>query len=128
MAFALDHVALHVIDVEGCVAFYRDTLGLPEIPARVARQGVRWFQLAGGATLHLIPGAPDKIALSPSNHFALATADFDAVISTLQQNGVAFGGGTATPTDGKVTTRPDNVRQVYLMDPDNNLVEINDQP
>jgi hypothetical protein len=43
-----------------------------------------------------------------------------------RDNDIPFG-SPSDPTSGIFLTRPDGVRQVFLFDPDNNLVEIKDE-
>ena len=124
MAFALDHISLHVIQIEVAVDFYKQLFKLAEVPPKVARPGVRWLQLANGPTIHLIPGATEDSEKSFGDHFALATSDFDALLDRLRELNVPF--GTSAGMNGEYQTRPDGFRQVYFRDPDNNLVEVND--
>jgi hypothetical protein len=49
-AIAIDHVALHVADLDASVAFYSGVFGLQEIPA--AAKGRRWPWLGKGVALH----------------------------------------------------------------------------
>lgn len=66
------HVALHVIDVEGCVEFYQDYCEMEVCRRREDGSGVIWLAEAGrhenGLLLVLIPGGPGQ--LHPSNDYS----------------------------------------------------------
>ena len=124
MNFSLDHVSLQVKDIEPAVEFYTALFGLFEVPPKVIRPGVRWFQLADGLTIHLIPGATEDNIKSFGDHFALATSDFESFLMRLKELAVPY--GTSAGMNNSYQTRPDGVRQVYFRDPDNNLVEVNE--
>src|SRR5689334_16716591 len=91
MAFTLHHMSHYVKDVDASAAFYMSALGLKEIPNRVGSEKIRWFDLDGVRSIHLIPG--DTIADRPrpfSTHVALATPDLDAVIERLKNLGIEY--------------------------------------
>jgi lactoylglutathione lyase len=50
----LNHVALHVADIERSAAFYRDVLKLEPIPRPAFTFPGAWFRLGGDQELHLI--------------------------------------------------------------------------
>src|SRR5204863_149388 len=78
-------------DVDASAAFYMSALGLKEIPNRVGSQKIRWFDLDGIRSIHLIPG--DTVAERPrpfSTHVALATTEFDALVDRLKSLGVEY--------------------------------------
>ncbi|MEA1084992.1 VOC family protein [Sphingomonas sp. CD22] len=122
-ALLLDHVGIQVADVERSVAFYARVLGLREVPAPFPRDAARWFALGGGRMLHIVahgtPGAPHN----RWDHYALACADFDAMVMRLDELHVAW-----KDMDGHhaIQTRPDRIRQIFVRDPDGYVIEIND--
>src|SRR6185295_3636761 len=59
-AITIDHVALHVSDLDASVAFYSGLFGLQEIPA--AAKGRRWLSLGKGVALHLLGGRTQPVA------------------------------------------------------------------
>ncbi len=125
-ACRLDHLAIHARDIDASVHFYGHLLGLAEIanPMGPARR-IRWFEIAPGIALHLIPDNPEPLpARAINTHIALSAADFDRLVARLTGAGLAFGELPSRP--GKITTRPDGVRQCFVQDPDNYWVEIND--
>jgi catechol 2,3-dioxygenase-like lactoylglutathione lyase family enzyme len=125
MPFRIDHQAIHVRDMAASVRFYADVLGLAEVENPMGKGPIRWFALAPGANLHLVPGnAGGKTERGIGTHLALAADDFDAMVARLTEAGIAFGEMPNRP--GKVTSRPDGVRQCFVQDPDGFWIEIND--
>ncbi|MHB2166908.1 VOC family protein [Alsobacter sp. R-9] len=124
-AYNLHHVSLYVRDVDRSAAFYARVLGLTEIPNRVGRTNIRWFDLDGVRSIHLIGG--DDVDGRPrpfSTHFALASTDLDATMARLTREGVTYVSLALEPNT--VHVRPDAIRQIYFQDPDGHWVEIND--
>jgi catechol 2,3-dioxygenase-like lactoylglutathione lyase family enzyme len=64
MAAAFTHIALHVRDVDACVAFYRDFCGLEVVHERTPSGGrVVWLAQPGRARdfiIVLVPGGPSR--------------------------------------------------------------------
>lgn len=122
--FTLHHNSLYVTDVDRSAEFYARALGLTEIPNRVDRAHIRWFDLDGVRTLHLIGGetvARDRVF---STHFALATARFEECLARLRAEDVVYCDLARKP--GGVHVRGDGVRQIYFQHPDGHWIEIND--
>ena len=123
--FRLDHQAINVRDMAASVRFYAEILGLPEVENPMGKGPIRWFQLAGGTNLHLVPGNTAPVAeRGIGTHLALAAPDFDAMVERLTAAGVTFGDMPGRP--GKISSRPDGVRQCFIRDPDGFWIEIND--
>ena len=59
------------------------------------------------------------------HHYAFVVSDdqFDAIRDRLTSEGVAYGSGPRTPTDGQINTRRGG-RGLYFPDPDGHLMEI----
>jgi catechol 2,3-dioxygenase-like lactoylglutathione lyase family enzyme len=112
----LNHVALHVADVERSVAFYRDVLRL-EVMARPAFSFPgAWFRVGADQELHLIGGRTDDThSHNRGNHWALMIDDMDAWEREFQSQGVEY-----LPR----RTRPDGAFQIFLIDPDGHYVEL----
>jgi len=122
--FTLHHVSLYVRDKDRSAEFYARALGLEEIPNRVGSVHIRWFDLDGLRSLHLI--GRDEVEGRPrpfATHFALVTSDLDGVMARLTREGVTFVNLAGAPG---VHTRSDGIRQLYFQDPDGHWVEIND--
>ena len=124
--FRVDHQAIHVRDMAASVRFYAEVLGLNEVENPMGKGPIRWFALASGTNLHLVPG--NTAALQErgiGTHLALAASDFDGMVARLTAAGAPFGSMPGRPPD-RVTLRPDGVRQCFVQDPDGFWIEIND--
>jgi lactoylglutathione lyase len=124
--FSMHHVSLFVRDQDRSADFYAGVLGLTEIPNRVGRAHIRWFDLDGLRTIHLI-GGDAEAAERPrpfSTHMALVTPDLDALMRRLQEANVTYVNIARQP--GAVQVRSDGIRQIYFQDPDGHWIEVND--
>lgn len=113
----LNHIALHVEDVEKSCAFYRDVLQLPEISRPAFDFPGAWFALGDeGQQLHLI-GERDKPVHSQSRgtHYALRVENIEEVEKQFRQQGANFLGPRP---------RPDGAKQIFLQDPDGYWIEL----
>lgn len=112
----LNHVALHVADVERSVAFYRDVLRLAPIPRPAFTFPGAWFRLGGDQELHLIGERKHEVVSHHrGNHFALLVDDFDA----WERHLIACQARLAPRR-----MRPDGAWQLYVIDPDGHYVEL----
>ena len=114
----LNHVAIHVSDLDASIAFYRDGLELPQIPRPAFDFPGAWFRLGPTQELHLIAGrALPEPGHHQSRHFALKVASIDEAEALLRRNGVAH-----QPRK----RRPDGAWQLFLHDPDGHRIELTD--
>ena len=112
----LNHVALHVADIERSVEFYRDVLRLEPIPRPAFTFPGAWFRLGVDQELHLIGERTREVnSQTRGNHFALLVDDFDAWERYLTENHVHF---------APRRTRPDGALQLYVIDPDGHYIEL----
>jgi catechol 2,3-dioxygenase-like lactoylglutathione lyase family enzyme len=112
----LNHVALHVSDVERSIRFYLLVLRLE----RLARPNFdfpgAWFRLGIYQELHLIGDRKETIhSGSRGNHFALKVEDLPAWNQHLIETGTEFRGPKP---------RPDGALQIFLRDPDGHVIEL----
>lgn len=116
----LNHVALHVADVDVSVAFYRDVLSLPVMDRPDFDFPGAWFRLGIDQELHLI-GDRDQPVHSHhrGGHFALVVENLDQWETHLDQHG-------AQRLQRK--TRPDGAEQTFVKDPDGHWVELRVPP
>jgi catechol 2,3-dioxygenase-like lactoylglutathione lyase family enzyme len=108
----LDHCSVLITDVERSRRFYRDVLGLKEVPKpRTFDFVVLWFDL-GEDMLHLLLSKqPDSI--SP-RHFALRVNDAAQARIYFHEHGIAT--HETTPIPG--------ADRFFIADPDGNRIEI----
>jgi catechol 2,3-dioxygenase-like lactoylglutathione lyase family enzyme len=108
----VDHVVLHVNDVERSKKFYTDVLGMTvhreddgQVFLHAGQQGVALFRKPGGAPL---------TTGNDLNHLALkvATGSYESLKAELERNGVAVSG------------RSGQDRCIYFRDPDGHRLQL----
>ena len=110
----LHHSSIRVSDVARSVEFYEGLLGLRAIPRPDFGFPGRWYGIGHGQ-LHLIQGDAPGGSLDPSGpHFAIAVEDLDAARRELASAGVE----TLDPGGS----------QLWLRDPDGNVIELTSAP
>jgi lactoylglutathione lyase len=112
----LNHVAIHVADVDKTVQFYRRVLLLGSIPRPAFTFPGAWMRLGADQELHII-GERDEpvIAGNRGNHFALMIDNMDTWETHLRQLNVEY-----LPR----RIRPDGAYQIYVFDPDGHCIEL----
>ena len=122
--FDYDHYSFVVQDLKKVGDFYADVLKLEEIPHPSDPDGFRWFRIRGNSQLHLIGKDTVIPQENKSVHLCLSTPKLNAFIEHLNTKKVPFWDWPGKM--GAVTTRADGVKQIYILDPEKNWVEIND--
>src|SRR5262249_24880408 len=128
----LHHVAINVTDLERSKQFYRDVLGLEEIPRPPFPFPGAWFQVGvTGQQVHLIVHGNatlrgDKPIDTRDIHFALRVGSFRWTLAALNALGFREEGAQDDPlrmvVDRHATA---GFPQIYVLDPDRNVIEIN---
>ena len=117
-------------DLAASLHFYRDVLGFEQITRPAFKLPGAWLRF-GKSELHLIHNPhgsfrADRAIDRDDLHFALNVDDFEATISELKSKGFHedgdAGGALRMLVDRKSLT---GYPQVYLCDPDGNIIEIN---
>ena len=112
----LNHVALHVENVEASCDFYSQVLQLKSIPRPNFDFPGAWYLLGEDQELHLIGGREDAVISRPrSNHFALRADNLDEWEEYFKKIGQAY-----VPC----RPRPDGAFQIYVADPDGYHIEL----
>ncbi|MEY8020144.1 VOC family protein [Muriicola sp. SD30] len=122
-SYRIDHYSMVVTDLEETGNFYANILGLQDIPHPSNAAGFRWFSIDGTAQLHLIKKDKVEKNRSKSEHLCLSISNLDEFIAYLKDTNVSYWDWEGTK--GAVSVRGDGVRQIYLLDPEGNWVEIN---
>ena len=128
---ALDHVSLAVRDLERSIAYYRDVLGLHRITRPAFKSSGAWMA-SGTLEIHLTINPNGHLRPAPQIdtgdiHFAARVSDFAAMVKHLESKGFSQDLPDGNPK--RLVFRlngPAPYSQLYLLDPDNHLIEIND--
>ena len=120
----IDHNTLVVSDLEKSRAFYRDLLGMTEIPRPDFGFPGLWFQ-AGPTQIHLNIASDEAgpagltynaTSITRAWHLAFNVKDANVAAQILQERGVEIIAGPRK--------RPDGAVQLYILDPDGHQIEI----
>jgi catechol 2,3-dioxygenase-like lactoylglutathione lyase family enzyme len=118
----LQHINIHVADLERSKQFYTRVLGLRVGPRPPVASVGYWLYLDDQPVIHLVKqhaagrGAEGNGAI---DHVAFHGTDLEATRRLLQTDGVAFH-ETVIPRDGRV--------QLFVHDPDGVKIELNFDP
>ena len=121
---AINHVAFYVYDLKKSAAFYKDVMQLEEITEPFKDGKHLWLKTGKHSQLHIIQGATGIKEKDINSHLAFRVKSLAKFIDNLEKRNIKYGnwkGDSKEPT-----VRPDGVKQVYLQDPDNNWLEVND--
>ena len=122
-AIVMNHLALHVTNLQTSTAFYTGIIGLDTIPEPFHDGKHIWLSMGGNTQLHLIAEGTTSL-LGKQNHICFSVTSVDEFITRLQQSNIPF--EDLKGATGAITTRPDGVKQIYFQDPDGRWVEVND--
>jgi len=112
----LNHVALHVANLEASVRFYRDTMKLPVMQRPDFDFPGAWFRLGDDQELHLIGDRRTQVhSHHRGGHFALVVDSLDDWEKQIDQCG-------APRLPRK--QRPDGTWQTFVQDPDGHWIEL----
>jgi glyoxylase I family protein len=124
------HVSLATSDLPRALAFYCGVLGLKQIDRPTLPNAGAWLE-TGPSQIHLIdyPNGTFRrkgVIDNHDVHFALRVADFEAALNELTDKGYREDAEENDPRRVLVKRKsPVGFPQIYLMDPDQHVVEIN---
>lgn len=120
-----DHTNILVSDLDASASFYRDILGLEELPTPWGRNpSVRFFSVGGSRQIHVVQTNSVRAESTKAVHLAFTIRDFDGYLVFLRQAGIEYSNFAGDSIEPQI--RPDGVRQIYFQDPDGNWIEVND--
>ena len=120
-----NHVALYVKDLVKSAAFYKDVMKLKEIPEPFHDGKHVWLKTGTYTNLHLIQGAAEITEHDINSHFAYSVASMEDFTKHLDALDIKY--GNWKQQSKALQIRPDGVKQIYLQDPDNIWIEVNDE-
>ena len=113
----LHHVSFTVKDLEASKHFYRDVLGLAELPRPNLQARGAWLAV-GDRQIHLIEGSyrrkESENVLIRSDHVALEVKDLEGVRKQLRGAGLEFHEGENFEL---------GIGQIFCQDPDGHVIE-----
>jgi catechol 2,3-dioxygenase-like lactoylglutathione lyase family enzyme len=125
----LHHINFIVTDLPRSLAFYQKLFGLT-VMERPPFKSVGAWLACGTLQVHLTVYPPGSFRTgnidNDDYHFAFRTDDFDGALATLTASG--FREDAAEDDPMRVMVRrnsPAGFPQLYLLDPDRNIIEIN---
>jgi catechol 2,3-dioxygenase-like lactoylglutathione lyase family enzyme len=112
----LNHVAIHVQDVEQSCVFYSKVLQLEPMERPAFTFPGAWFRLGTAQELHLIGDRQQPVfSHRRGTHFALQVDNLEAWVAHLMRLKIEH---------EPPKPRPDGARQVFLQDPDGHVIEL----
>jgi glyoxylase I family protein len=129
---ALHHVNLIVTDLPRSLEFYQNLFGLTIIERPPFKGAGAWLA-CGALQVHLTLYPPGSFRTGNVDgadcHFAFRTDDFDGALATLTANGFREDAAENDPMRVMVRRNgPAGFPQLFLLDPDRNIIEINGAP
>lgn len=127
----LHHVSLSVTDLERSRRFYGEILGLSELPRPPFDFPGAWFAVGASQQLHLIvhPQSTFRTGKPLDNrdgHFAVRVASYRQTVDFLRLKG--YREDAAEDPFPRMILQPHATAgfpQIYVLDPDRNVIEIN---
>ena len=119
----LDHTTVFVRDLGKSVEFYEKVVGLERIPDPFKDGRHIWFRSGAHQQLHVVAGATEAAQHDIEIHTAFRVASLTNFMTHLDQMQVKYRNFKG---DGKISARPDGVRQIYFQDPDGYWIEVNE--
>ena len=120
---ALNHIAVHVVNLEKSTSFYENVLQLQKIPEPFKDGLHTWFTLGVAGQLHLIQGAGKATAHNKNEHLCFSVKSIEDFIANLAKHNIEYTNWAGTAK--APTVRVDGVKQIYFQDPDGHWIEIN---
>ncbi len=113
----IHHVSLNVSDVDRALGFYRDVLGMAELPRPDFPFGGAWLDAGGGRQVHLIQA---DVPADVGQHVAFRVESIDRTIEAMRVAGVDVRPVSPVGDTG--------ILQTFVSDPDGNRIEFTQLP
>jgi lactoylglutathione lyase len=119
----VDHSTVYVHDLQKSAEFYEKVMRLERIPEPFKDGRHIWFRIGAHEQLHVVGGAAAATPHEIDIHLAFRVASLEDFMTHLDQMKVNYRNFKG---DGKISLRPDGVKQIYFQDPDGYWIEVND--
>lgn len=120
----LNHIALHVYDLQKSSLFYQQIIQLDTVPEPFKDGKHIWLRISSSSTLHLISGAEKNTIHDKYVHHCFSVASLSVFISRLDKEGIHYEDWSGNKL--AVTNRVDGIKQIFFQDPDGYWIEVND--
>ena len=129
---ALHHVNVIVSDLPRSLAFYQKLFGLTMLPRPPFKNDGVWLA-CDALQVHLSLYPPGSFRTGNVDgadcHFAFRKDDFEGALDVLTANGFRENAAEDDPMRGMIRRDgPAGFPQLFLLDPDRNIIEINGAP
>ncbi|MEY2980609.1 MAG: VOC family protein [Planctomycetota bacterium] len=115
----IDHVGLHVTDVERSLAFYVDLFGFEQLPRPDLGFPGAWLRIGRTQELHLIGRNSSPQVPPEERHWSIQVRGLASWHARLAHAGLALRGPKS---------RPDGAQQLFVRDPDGHVLELLERP
>ena len=126
----LHHLLIPALDLDRSRAFYSDVLGLREIDRPNFKYPGLWYEFGNGLQLHIVVRPDATFRNKPIEafdvHLAVRAPRYAEAVEYLHAKG--YNEDAAAEAPNKMILRPDSITgypQIYILDPDQNIVEFN---
>lgn len=120
----LNHIALHVSNLQKSSQFYEQIVQLDSVPEPFHDGNHTWLKIGTTSKLHLIGRAVVDSVHDKNTHLCFSVESVDDFITRLNAAHLPFENWIGVKST--FTKRVDGVKQIYFQDPDGYWVEIND--
>ena len=119
----INHIAVHVHDLEKCTAFYKDVMRFEQIEEPFKLGMHSWFQIGMHCQLHLIRGNKEVTTHNINSHMAFSTPSIEEFVLNLKKFGVNY--SDVEGNKNVIQIRPDGIKQIFFTDPEGRWLEMN---
>ncbi len=120
----LNHVALHVSDLQKSTLFYENIIQLDSVPEPFHDGKHTWLKVSSNSNLHLISGAEKGTPRDKFCHVCFSVPSLSEFINRLDKEHIPYEDWVGAKIS--VTTRVDGIKQIFFQDPDGYWIEVND--
>lgn len=119
----MNHIALHVSDINESGRFYEEVMQLESIPEPFKDGLHLWFQIGINNQLHIIETSEKVILPEKTTHFSFCVESIENFMEHLDLCDIAYGDWEGSP---KIPTlRGDGIKQIFFQDPNGYWIEVN---
>jgi lactoylglutathione lyase len=119
-----NHTTIFVVDLEKSSDFYEKVMQLEKIPEPFHDKKHVWFRIGDHSQLHVVKGASVVKPHDINIHLAFSVPSLEAFMGHLDKMDVKYGNWNGDPK--LIQLRPDNIKQIYLQDPEGYWIEVDD--